>query len=265
MQKTLLAACLLVCSVTATAKSPCDPFVPYGYPTVAFKSQVLCRTSYLQIHNNTAKTGGIAYEYLTPTTVGTGNEPRTNNFRADIEVPREFRATPKEYEGTGFDKGHIAAAGDMQEDGKSMSQSFFMSNMAPQYPKHNRGIWRGLEVLTRNYVVKQNRNLFIITGTAYLRDPSCLPKGEACGDSGVWIPDAFYKVIIDKDAKDAVAFIIPNIEGGFKKLIDYRVGICDLEKILSGGQPVNLFPTATPAEKTALCTAPGSSFPARIK
>lgn len=259
--------------MSATAKSPCDPLVPYGYPVVSFKFQVLCRTSYLQIHNNGAKTGGIAFEYLTPSTIGTGKEPRTNNFRADIEVPRESRARPEEYLSTGFDKGHIAPAGDMQEDGKSMSQSFFMSNMAPQYPNHNRGIWRGLEMLVRDYTVKQNRNLFVITGTAYLHDPICLPDAKdksrepvGCyGTNNVWIPDAFYKVVIDKDRNDVVAFLIPNQPKDFKKLVDYRVNVCDLEKVLKGGQPVNLFPTATVAERQMLCSATGATFPERIK
>lgn len=266
-----LAACLLAFSITAAAKSPCDSFVPYGYPVVTFNSQALCRTSYLQVHNNETKTGGVAYEYLTPTTIGTGNEPRTNNFRPDVEVPRESRSLPKDYEGTGFDKGHLAPAGDMREDGQSMSQSFFMSNMAPQYPNHNRGIWRGLEVLLRNYVVKQDRNLFVITGTAFVHEPICLPSASSkdrntisCkpGDGHVRIPDAYYKVIIDMDKRDAIAFFIPNQPSGFKKLIEYRVSICDLEKAV---QTVNLFPLATPAEKSALCSANGSTFPARIK
>jgi len=205
--------------------------------------------------------------------VGTGNEPRTNNFRADVEVPREFRATPQEYEKTGFDRGHIAAAGNMREDGKSMSQSFFMSNMAPQYPNHNRGIWKGLESLTRDYVVKQKRNLYVITGTAYLHDPACLPNVKdpdrspiGCyGTHNVWIPDGFFKVIIDKEKRDAVAFYIPNLQGNFKKIVDYRISICDLEKLLAKGQPTLLVPNASFPEKQALCAATGATFPARIK
>jgi len=262
MKRIFLAVSLLAFSTITTAKSPCDPLVPYGYPTTNFKSQTLCRTSYLQLHNNDAKTGGISFQYLTPSTVGTGNEPRTNNFRADVEVPRESRATPKEYEGTGYDRGHIAPAGDMQEDGKSMSQSFFMSNMAPQHPNLNRGIWRGLETLVRNWTVKQNRNLFVITGTAYLERPTCLPVSKPCsaGDGLVWIPDAFYKVIIDKDNQDAVAFIIPHEQGNFKKLVDYRITIADLQKIIG----VDLIPSANPAIKQKLLTATGSTFPNRL-
>lgn len=244
--------------------------MPFGYPKVPYDNNVLCRTSYLVVHDNRAKVAGLAYEYLTPTTVGTGNEPRTNNFRPDVEVPRKARSTPKEYEKTGFDKGHIAAAGNMREDGQSMSQSFFMSNMAPQYPNHNRGIWRGLEMLTRDYVVKQNRNLFVISGTAYVRDPVCLKAGvkgpSVCGEGDVWIPDGFFKVIIDKDKKDTVAFYIPHQEGQFKKLVDYRIGLCDLEKVLARGSgPINMVPTATAAEKQAMCSASGSTFPERIK
>jgi endonuclease G len=148
----------------------------------------------------------------------------------------------------------------MQEDGKSMSQSFFMSNMAPQYPKHNRGIWRGLEVLVRNWTVKQERNLYVITGTAYIRAPICLPNAQPCVGGDVRIPDAFYKVIIDKDKQDAVAFLIPNQEGGFAKLIDYRIRLADLAKVIN----IDLIPGADAAMKQKLLTADGSTFPKKV-
>lgn len=44
-----------------------------------------------------------------------------------------------------------------------------------------------------------------------------------------------------------------------------RIGICDLEKLLSENSRVLITPTAAPAEKRALCSASGSTFPARNK
>lgn len=257
--KKLLVLFAIQLSLTAHAKTACDDFAPYGVPQPKFDTQPLCRTSYMELHNNDAKTGGIAIEHLTQTTIGTGNEPRTNNFRPDIEVPANSRSYPKDYEGTGFDKGHLAPAGDMKEDGQSMSQSFFMSNMAPQWPNHNRGIWRGLERLVHGWVIG-GRDLYVMTGTVYQNAPTCLKDVTPCtAKTGVWIPDSFYKVIIDKQGLDAVAYLIPNQQGQFNKISSYRMTLSELQKLIG----IDLIPDALMTEKYTISTNKGNTFPSK--
>lgn len=43
-----------------------------------------------------------------------------------------YRSTNADYKGSGYDRGHLAAAGNHKYDQKHVEQTFFLSNMAPQ-------------------------------------------------------------------------------------------------------------------------------------
>ena len=73
---------------------------------------------------------------------------RTDNFRSDEKISTNS-ATLSDYKGSGYDRGHLAPAGDMSFNYTAMSESFYMSNMSPQHPSFNRGIWKMLESLVR--------------------------------------------------------------------------------------------------------------------
>jgi endonuclease G len=55
-----------------------------------------------------------------------------------------------DYEKSGYDRGHLAPAADMGFSKITMAESFYYSNMSPQVPGFNRGIWKQLEEQTRN-------------------------------------------------------------------------------------------------------------------
>jgi endonuclease G len=46
-------------------------------------------------------------------------------------VPAHQRSKPAHYKGSGFDRGHLAPAGDMRSD-EAMNDSFRLSNVSPQ-------------------------------------------------------------------------------------------------------------------------------------
>ena len=74
--------------------------------------------------------------------------------RKDRFVPdplhREETNLSKDYVGSGLDRGHISPAADNLCDGEDvMLESFYFTNMAPQYPGLNRGQWKSLEDHTR--------------------------------------------------------------------------------------------------------------------
>src|ERR1039457_6622523 len=73
-----------------------------------------------------------------------GHLARSNRFKADPDL-KGPRAYPKDYVGSGYDRGHQAPAGNQTVDPDLKDQSFYMSNMAPQRPSLNRGIWKRLE------------------------------------------------------------------------------------------------------------------------
>lgn len=58
---------------------------------------------------------------------------RTNfEFFEDFGEPQEFRSTNKDYFRSGFDRGHMAAAGNQKFNADAMQKTFVLSNIAPQ-------------------------------------------------------------------------------------------------------------------------------------
>ncbi|MBO5900555.1 MAG: DNA/RNA non-specific endonuclease, partial [Lentisphaeria bacterium] len=116
-------------------------------------------------------------------------QKRRDKFKADPEIKRNA-VRPRDYTGTGFDKGHLAPAADMTYSMQSMNSSFLMSNISPQYPGCNRGIWKRLETQVRKWALKEKK-IRIITGPVFSGSPA------VAGKANIPVPVAFYKVILD--------------------------------------------------------------------
>ena len=144
----------------------------------------------------------VAYELTAEETRGTVK--RVDRFVPDPEVP-EGSATVSDYKGTGYDKGHLAPSADMCWSEITMKESFYLSNMSPQVPGFNRGIWKNLETLVRIWAVEDSV-LYIITGGVLE------PGLPAIGTGRVSVPRLFYKVVATPAGKEAkgIGFVIPN-------------------------------------------------------
>lgn len=165
----------------------------------------------------------VAYE-LTKKATG-GSKGRSNDFRVDPEVSTGS-AELADYKGSGYDRGHLVPAADMKSSAKAMSESFYMSNMSPQVPGFNRGIWKNLEEQVREWAVR-NDHLYVITGPILTEEP--LGK---IGENGVTVPRRYYKIILDYTAPEvkALAFVLPN-QRGEQQLSTYYVTIDYLEEV----------------------------------
>jgi len=130
-----------------------------------------------------------------------GNAERSDNFRVDLSVSTGS-ASLNDYKGTGYDRGHLAPAGDMRDSYISMSDSFFMSNMSPQVPSFNRGGWKRLETLVRSWAEKNE--LYIVTAGILKESLSKI------GTNGVSVPEYFYKVIYVPSSSKMIGFLMPN-------------------------------------------------------
>ena len=139
------------------------------------------------------------------------NEPeaedyqRTDDLRED-PVISTGSATLNDYRGSGYDRGHLAPAEDFEWSAKGMGDTFFMSNMSPQNPSFNRGIWKKLENRVRKWAVG-NEEIYVVAGPVLTDGPY-----KTIGENSVSIPKRFYKVILaykDPGLK-AIGFIMPN-------------------------------------------------------
>ena len=161
---------------------------------------------------------------------------RTNDFRPDPMI-KTGSATPDDYRRTEFDRGHLVAAADMAFSASAMSETFFMSNISPQRPGFNKGVWRELEELTRNWA-KRFKHLYVVTGPLFDR-----PVKFWIGQNQVAVPPAFYKIILDirEPEKKAIAFIIPN-ETTTKRLEYFATSIDKVEELTG----IDFFPDLLP-------------------
>lgn len=141
---------------------------------------------------------------LTAEEASATNAPRSNAFKVDPSV--ECSSTPSDYARSGYDKGHLAPAADMHWSQQAMDDSFFMSNMSPQTPMLNRQLWAKLESWTRKQA-KVEQCVIVVSG------PICTNSSpKKIGKSGVVVPDAFFKVVLDATPPCKVAaFIAPNL------------------------------------------------------
>jgi len=87
---------------------------------------------------------------------------RGNDFREDPAIPTGS-ATLADYRRSGYDRGHLAPAADMAFSERTMSESFYMSNMSPQKPAFNRGIWKDLEEQVRQFAISEH-DIYVVTG-----------------------------------------------------------------------------------------------------
>ncbi len=162
----------------------------------------------------------VAY-YLTPASIN-GPQKRSSKFLADPLISNPLK--PGSYIKSGYDRGHLCPAADMKLNAISMTESFYMSNMSPQVPSFNRGIWSKLEDKVRDWALEKN-GLYVVTGP--LLNKSCGTVNQK-----ITVPCAYYKIVF-KQAKagvEAIAFLLPNA-GSTQPLKQFVVTIDYLETL----------------------------------
>ncbi len=142
-----------------------------------------------------------------------GVEPRGSGFMADASV--RGCANPWDYSYSGYDRGHMAPAGDMKWDADAMVESFLMTNICPQVKSLNSGAWKRLEEKCRDWA-RIDSAIVIVAGPV-LSDSLT----ERIGATEVVVPARFFKVILSPYANPprAIGFIMNNgyVEGGMQK------------------------------------------------
>ncbi len=166
-------------------------------------------------------------------------------FREDAAIPPHLRARLADYAGSGYDRGHLAPAADHKGDELAMSDSFLLTNVAPQDHALNRDWWARLERWVRHVVVAaaaadgdeataggaaaSSSQCRVVTGPLYLPEWEPSEDGAAAGagagkGGGRWrmrhpvlgeplhwvhVPTHFFKVVLTGGGALG-AFVVPN-------------------------------------------------------
>jgi endonuclease G, mitochondrial len=150
-----------------------------------------------------------------------GREQRSNEFIPDPKV-ESGSAVTQDYSRSGYDRGHLCPAGDFRHDKELQDETFYMSNMAPQAPDFNRGIWNDLENKVRSWVKKRGE-LIIVTGPILRKNLPTIGRMNQ-----IAVPEKFYKIIYDPAREEAIAFLFPN-EGSVELVKSFTISIDELE------------------------------------
>jgi len=200
----------------------------YGMPAA---DQVLFNRHYVLGYSYYFRQAKWALEIIDP---GKVDIDRIDNFRPDYRIPERFRADLVDYRGSGYDRGHLVASADQNDVNIQNSETFLLSNMSPQYPGFNRGIWKKLEDAIRKLNDKPEIwETYVICGPVFYFDQPVESVGTTdSNDISIPIPNAYFKSVLTEDKRgdiDMWSFLMENkkLNGEFE---DYLVPTSKIEK-----------------------------------
>ena len=92
-----------------------------------------------------------------------GTLSATCQYPNDADLPATYRFSEDPYKYTGYDHGHICPSGDRLRAEECNYQTFYITNMQPQYNKFNAGLWEKMEEDVRTWA-NQSDTLYVCKG-----------------------------------------------------------------------------------------------------
>lgn len=172
------------------------------------------RDQYAMDYNDTRRVPNwVSWDLTTEDVGGSGR----SNFAVDPDLPASFTVVGTgDYSGSGYDRGHMCPSADRTIDAANNKIVFYMTNMVPQTPDNNQGVWANFETYCRTLASQGNELLITCGGSGF--------TGSTIA-SGVGIPGYVWKIVlvvptgsgmaIDRvtSSTRVIAIRIPNIAG----------------------------------------------------
>ncbi len=213
MAKITLIVSLIICLIIDISAQKLIP---------KFDGEVIKHKYYTLSYNENHELPNWVFYFLTDD-LAFGAVDRKDAFRPDPMVSTGT-AIKADYEGSGYDRGHMCPAEAMSFDSLAMSESFYFSNMSPQSGSLNRGKWKSLETSVRNWA-KEKGGIYVVTGPIFKNIIGVI------GPNAVTVPGYYYKIIYNPGDEGAmIAFSFPN-EKANKSLENYIVAVNWIEDL----------------------------------
>lgn len=132
----------------------------------------------------------VAWELTSEKTTGPISR-KDYDFTPDPMIDKCYQVEEHEYVNSGYDRGHMCPAGDMEWSPSAMNDCHYMTNICPQVPKLNQVYWERLESTCRRWADLYG-SIYIVCGPVYNSD-----KHTIIGTNhAIVVPDGYFKVVI---------------------------------------------------------------------
>lgn len=201
----------------------------FALPAIRKSDEIIKHKNYtLRYEEDYEVPAWVAYKLRGEYTKGVANRAG-NQFIPDRKVKNNSALTG-DYSNTGYDRGHMLPAGDFKCCQELMDETFFMSNIAPQVPDFNRGIWENIESRVRGWAVR-DEEIFVVTGPVLRKGLPTIGRYN-----NVAVPEFFYKIVLFYQPKSGksprmIAFLLPNEALFGKRMNNYIVSTDEVEKV----------------------------------
>ncbi|KAI8967552.1 hypothetical protein BDF20DRAFT_917491 [Mycotypha africana] len=153
---------------TTATTAPANSILKFGNPGPV--NDLFERTAYTVSYNRRDRIPYWVGEHLTAASLkeGPGVSRDKVTFKDDPALPEIFRAYTKDYTNSGYDRGHMAPAGDAVSTQQAMDETFLLTNIAPQIgPGFNRQYWAYFEKFCRDLTANFT-DVYVYTGPLFL-------------------------------------------------------------------------------------------------
>ncbi|GJE28167.1 DNA/RNA non-specific endonuclease [Methylobacterium organophilum] len=243
----LLAAALLVLVPRAAAAESCPHVFASGQapvltnPRLGTGAQALCYAAFAILYSPQSRTPLYAAERLTRGGVFAARKvERADSFHEEERLPEPARSRLDDYVRSGFDRGHMAPAGDMPS-AAAQAESFTLANIVPQDREANRSIWAAIEESVRRLALERGE-IFVVTGPIFEGHSAQALKGR------VLVPTQIYKAVYDPRSGEAGAYLAANAGGGAWR----RISVAELDRLAG----LAVFPALPEAARTRTMDLP---------
>ena len=219
--------------------------ISVGLPSTDYISHDAMFISYNEEHEQANWVAHVILEDIRRGGYGRGNElfvpdPKIktgSTVEEDYFLKTKINDDDYEYDGYGYDRGHLAPAADFRWSRTAVDSSFYYSNMSPQLPEFNREIWGELEAALRDYVILHEAPLVVFTLPIFHDDKKVSPRSV----NEVSVPKGFIKVALDQKHQRGMAVYLPHA-GSDEPLSTFAITIDEAEA-MSGFDFFNNLPS----------------------
>jgi endonuclease G len=191
-----------------------SPHLALGNPSGATadpadRDNFLMRKPYFALaYNNSRGTANWVSWRLRPSDLGPA--PR-GQFFPDPDLPSSFwRITPRDYNDSGFDRGHLCPRGDRSSSPEAAQATFVMTNIVPQAPHLNQKAWADFEDYCRDLAARRQQTLYIVAGPQGRGGTGEKGPAETIAGGKVTVPARCWKVVLALDGPEDAARVGPG-------------------------------------------------------